>query len=128
MHEYRTKYPDKAVIYSDEGYDNYAWAVFIGGGSLAATPKVDNPQFLADASSMQGLELNTKGQYALGNPEKGYIVYSTAADALHLNLANAKGNFVVRWIDARSGRSIKEDGNISDGRGRICWFIIVYKA
>jgi hypothetical protein len=116
--EYRTKYPDKAVIYNADSYDAYGWAVFMGGGSLAVMPVIANPQFTADASSMKTVELNGKpqGQYALGNVEKGYIVYSTSADAIHLNLTNAKGNFVIRWINPKDGKIIKEDGNISGGK------------
>jgi hypothetical protein len=118
VHEYRSKYPDKAVIYSADSYDAYGWAVFMGGGSLAVVPAVANPQFAVDASAMQAIELNGKpqGQYALGSADKGYIVYSTSGDAIHLNLANAKGSFIVRWINPRDGRIVKEDGSITGGK------------
>jgi len=114
--EYRTKYPDKAVIYSDD--ENSPWAVFIGGGSLANIPVVANPQFTTDASAMKIMELNGKpqGQYALGNPDKGYIVYNASGSAINLPLANAKGNYVVRWINPKDGHIIKEDGTINGGK------------
>ncbi|EHQ30807.1 DUF6298 domain-containing protein [Mucilaginibacter paludis] len=115
VNEYRIKYPDKAVIYSADGYEAYGWAVFMGGGSLANIPVIANPQFNIDASSMKSIDMGAKGQYALGNPEKGYIVYSTS-DNIHLNLSNAKGSFVVRWINPRDGRVIKQDGSISGGK------------
>ena len=94
VNEYRTKY-NKAVIYSADSYDNYGWAVFMAGGSLAVVPAVADPKFAIDASAMKAIELNGKpqGQFALGNPEKGYIVYSASADAIHLNLAT--GNYLV---------------------------------
>ncbi|OCX53047.1 pectate lyase [Mucilaginibacter sp. PPCGB 2223] len=114
VHEYRTKYPDKAVIYSDDGYDNYAWAVFIGGGSLAAVPAVANPQFAVDASAMKGIELNTKGQYALGNPDKGYIVYNADPTPISLNMNN--GNYIIHWINPRDGRIVKEDETVTGGK------------
>jgi hypothetical protein len=34
VNEYRTKYPDKAVLYSADGYPQYGQAVFDAGGSL----------------------------------------------------------------------------------------------
>lgn len=42
--EYRKKYPGKAVIYSGDGYDQFGWAVFIAGGSMANIPNV-SPAF-----------------------------------------------------------------------------------
>jgi hypothetical protein len=38
VNEYRTKYPDKAVLYYADGYAQHAQAVFDAGGSLPALP------------------------------------------------------------------------------------------
>jgi hypothetical protein len=118
VNEYRTKYPDKAVIYSDDGYDNYGWAVFMGGGSLAVVPKVDNPRFFADASTMQHIPLSgePKGQYALGNFLKGFIVYSNSDQPIHLNASKLSGELTVHWIDPRNGRIVKEGETFVGGR------------
>lgn len=102
--EYRTKYPDKAVIYSADSYDTYGWAVFMGGGSLAVVPKVDNPQFAIDASGMRPVELagKPKGLYALAGKEKGYIVYASTTETVHLDLDD-DAMYTLVTIDPRSG-------------------------
>jgi len=113
VHEYRTKFPDKAVIYSDDGGDNYAWAVFIGGGSLAAIPAVANPAFAVDASSMKGIDM-PKGQFGLAGA-KGYIVYNADSAPINLNLKES-GSYTIHWIDARDGRIVKEDETVTGGK------------
>jgi len=116
VHEYRTKYPDKAVIYNADSYDAYGWAVFMGGGSLAVVPKVDNPQFSTDASSMQAVDLGAaKGEWALGSA-KGYIVYNNdGANTISLNLKES-GTYTIHWINPRSGQIIKQDENVAGGK------------
>ncbi len=113
VHEYRTRYPDKAVIYSDEGADGYAWAVFIGGGSLAAIPAVANPDFAIAASSMQAIDM-PKGQFGLGSA-KGYIVYNAESAPISLNLKES-GNYVIHWINPKDGRILKEDETVAGGK------------
>jgi len=74
--EYRRAYPTKAVIYSAEGCDNFGWAVFMGGGSLANIP-VQDGKFLAAAARMAPVELpgSPKGVLALADNRGSYIVY-----------------------------------------------------
>jgi len=77
--EYRRAYPSKAVVYSAEGCDNFGWAVFIGGGSLANIPVTD-AGFLGAAGRMAPVELpgSPKGVWALGDKNGDYIVYVAA--------------------------------------------------
>ncbi|SCW74112.1 hypothetical protein SAMN03159284_03647 [Mucilaginibacter sp. NFR10] len=102
VHEYRTKYPDKAVLYSADGYDHFGWAVFIAGGSLPVLPANINKAFLADASGMKPAELpgSPKDQWALGS-SKGYIVYSNGG-GIHLDLS-AGVSYKAQWIDPKTG-------------------------
>ena len=117
VNEYRIKFPDKAVIYSAESYDTYGWAVFMGGGSLAVVPQVADKQFATDAATMHYVALSgqPKGQYALGNDGKGYIVYNDSAEPIHINLAGS-GNYLIHWINPKSGQIIKADDVISGGK------------
>jgi len=78
--EYRLQYPAKAILYSAEGGDNFGWAVFMGGGSLANIPVVGDPGFLAGAAGM----VPTDKQYVLAG-STGYIVY--ANNSVQLDLA-----------------------------------------
>jgi hypothetical protein len=105
--EYRQKYPGKAVMYSGDGYDQYGWAAFMAGGSMAAIPAMD-PQFLTEASAMKPLA-STGNQYVLANESKGYIVYSEGTKTS----INLKGStYQVRWISPRDGKVIKEDADV----------------
>lgn len=118
VHEYRTKYPDKAVLYSADGYDHFGWAVFIAGGSLPALPANTNKQFLTDASAMRSVTLpgSPQNQWALGNAAKGYIVYNASGSDIHLNLASG-ASYRVQWINPETGEAapgetrIKGSGN-----------------
>jgi hypothetical protein len=95
--EYRRAYPSKAVMYSAEGGDNFGWAVFMGGGSLANI-SVTDAAFLTAAARMAPVDLpgSAKGVYALGDGKGDYIVY-TAEGAEEPKLEGSR----VHRIDAR---------------------------
>lgn len=118
VHEYRTKYPGKAVLYSADGFDHFGWAVFIAGGSLPVLPRETDKQFLAAASGMQPVALPgaPKDQWALGNAAKGYIVYNNADAAIRLDLA-ANANYKVQWLDQRSGQLLPGGQQIKGSNG-----------
>ncbi|PTQ95747.1 hypothetical protein C8P68_105255 [Mucilaginibacter yixingensis] len=103
VHDYTTKYPDKAVIYNADGFEHFGWAVFIAGGSLPVLPAATDKQFLSDASGMKPVELPgaPKNQWAIGNT-KGMIVYASGGEAVKLNLANGT-NYTAKWIEPRTG-------------------------
>ena len=105
--EYRQKYPEKAVIYSGDGFDRFGWAAFIAGGSLPNLPAGVNTKLLADASSMKMVELNgnPKDQWALGNAAKGFIIYSNTATVV-TPAVDANANYEVNWIDPKTGNTI----------------------
>jgi hypothetical protein len=107
VHEYRQKYPDKAVIYSGDSFDKFGWAAFMAGGSLPNLPAGVNPAMLADASSMKTIELNgnPKDQWALGNPAKGYIIFSNTTNITPVAL-DAASNYQVSWIDPNTGSTL----------------------
>ncbi|WP_233268851.1 DUF6298 domain-containing protein [Mucilaginibacter lacusdianchii] len=104
--EYRTKYPDKAVIYSGDGYDRYGWAAFMAGGSLPNLPAGVDTQFLAASSDMKSTAGTTEGEWVLGNPTKGFIVYTNTTNSLKLNL-DADARYTARWIDPETGKFLK---------------------
>jgi len=103
--EYRQKYPGKAVMYSADGYDRFGWAAFMAGGSMADIPKIFNPKFLEEASSMLPLhdESNSE-EYILGKKD-GFIVYGKGS--VKLDLSKFGGRFHGSWIDIKSGKEIK---------------------
>ncbi|MGF7037495.1 DUF6298 domain-containing protein [Mucilaginibacter lappiensis] len=103
VHEYRTKYPDKAVLFSADGYDHFGWAVFMAGGSLPVLPSGTDSGFLTAASSMKSIALPgaPKDQFALG-AAKGYVVYNSSDNAIRLDLPT--GGYKAQWIDAQTGK------------------------
>lgn len=117
VHEYRTKYPGKAVLFSADGYDRFGWAVFIAGGSLPVLPAGTDKQFLTAASSMKPVEMPgaPKDQWALSSA-KGYIVYNRADKAVRLDLA-ANTSYKAQWIDPQTGQILPGDQQVKGGNG-----------
>lgn len=111
VREYRSQYPGKAVLYSADGYDAFAWQVFMAGGSLADIPVINAPGFLSAAASMLPVDMPDSTQFALRNDRNEYIVYSTSA-TIQLDLS--KGGFKACWIDAKDGHVIRTDKNIKE--------------
>lgn len=116
VREYRDRYPGKAILYSAEGDDNFGWAVFIAGGSLANIPAIADVRFLADAADMRPVNLpgGVAGQWALGNKEKGYIIYVDKPGPVKLDLG--EGTFRVRRIHPADGSIEKEVEKIKGGK------------
>jgi hypothetical protein len=108
--EYRQRYPGKAVIYSGEGHDRFGWAAFMAGGSLTNLPGV-LPEFLAAADTMMPMDNSggSKSMWGLANAGKGYILYCDGFAPVKLDLNNASGTFVARWIDPENGDEIKRE-------------------
>ena len=98
--EYRKKFPDKAVMYSGDSYDEFAWAVFMATGSMAVLPVLPK-EFLNDASSMKIANTNSNKQWILSNG-KDYLVYSSSNDPIKLNLSNSA--YKINWIDPKTGK------------------------
>lgn len=115
VHEYRTKYPDKAVLFSADGYDHFGWAVFMAGGSLPVLPSGTDSGFLTAASSMKSIALPgaPKDQCALGSA-KGYIVYNSSDNAIRLDLP--AGGYKTQWIDPQTGKAATGE-QIKGGNG-----------
>jgi hypothetical protein len=120
VHEYRTKYPAKAVIYSGDSYDRFGWAVLIAGGSLPNLPANTNAQFLSDAAAMRPVDLTAtpSNQWALGNAARGFIVYCNTSDKIRLNLP-AGGNYLARWINPKDGQLIDGSQQLKAGSAEI---------
>jgi hypothetical protein len=116
VHEYKQKFPSKAVIYSGDSYDQFGWAVFMGGGSLPVLPKNTDKEFLSSASSMMPVDLpnEVSNQYALGNNRNEFIVY--AASDIELDLTKTANQFSVRWINPVDGKLSDKEERIMGGK------------
>lgn len=115
VHEYRTKYPDKAILFSADGYDHFGWAVFMAGGSLPVLPAATDKKLLTAATGMKPAALpgNPAGQWAL-NGTNGYIVYNNTGKPVILNLV-VNTNYKAQWIDPKTGRAIADEEQVKGG-------------
>lgn len=107
---YRTKYPDKAVIYSGDSADSFGWAVFMAGGSLPDIQGVSS-SVVSLAATMKPFTLAGKpaGQYALAAEGQAYILYNGSAEAMTLDLSQFSGKFSQRVINVKNGTVLKEE-------------------
>ena len=138
VHEYRMKYPDKAVIYSAPVSSvedrNGGWAVLMGGGSIPNLPGTTDQTLLAAISRMKPIELpvEEKGQYALAEPGvasakpdfaltepgKSYLIYAASAKSIQLDLTETGGSFSTCWINPRNGH-IVSNGELVEGGSKV---------
>jgi hypothetical protein len=94
--EYRSQYPDKAVIYSAQKYPDMGWASLMAGGSCAAIP-VKDEKFLIAISSMKPTKI--EGAYALAGND-GMVIYKQQQEPLKVTL---EGVYVLYQLDNQTG-------------------------
>ena len=110
--EYRSKFPDKAVLYNADtvcrsGRDG--WAVLIGGGSLA---EVKLPPALAEAViKMQpdGDLIVGGAGWCLASADGQRLVYLSGAKRPARVAVRRPGPYRVRWLDERSGEVVADE-------------------
>lgn len=103
VREYRSMYPDKAVVYSAD--DSYGWAVLMAGGSIPNVRNLTSRALLAAIPRMKPFDMpaDVNRQYALAEPGRTYLVYIESGEMIRMELGDAEGTFAVRWVDPRSG-------------------------
>ena len=107
VNEYRKKFPSKAVIYSGDGYDQFGWAAFMAGCSMADIPFVSQTFFQA-ASQMQSMDQSAKGQWVLVKKGVGYIFYSNSG-TVNVDMNGWSGSYIATWINPKDGKEIKTE-------------------
>jgi hypothetical protein len=115
VHEFKTKYPEKAITYSRGGVKFSDWAVFLGGGSLATLPKIGDRTFFENVVKMERLMMkNSDPQYVLGKKGFGYIIFSETGK-LKINFPDDKTNYNVKWINPSTGEIITAKNKMTGG-------------
>lgn len=79
--EYRSQYPDKAVVYSAQKAPEMCWASLMAGGSCAAVPVKDEAFLTALATMQVDNSQTSKGIYRLYGP-KAELIYNDTDSAL----------------------------------------------
>ena len=114
VREYRDLYPAKAILYSAEGCDQFGWAVFMGGGSLANIPVIADAGFLRAAAGMKPVNLADSDKvWVLGGPG-GYIIYSEGAGPVRIN--PGAGRYRIHRIRVSDGTIEKEVLTVKGGK------------
>jgi hypothetical protein len=107
---YRSKYPQKAVIYSGDSYDKFPWAILMAGGSLPNLSGISN-EILTSAAVMKIIPFagNKDKQYGLANNGIAYILYNASAAAINLDLTKINGIFSLKVLNSRNGEVLREE-------------------
>jgi hypothetical protein len=100
VNEYRTKFPDKAVIYDAENYPDMAWAVFMAGGSCPVLPVTDK-EFLRAAAQMDVKNVNSDEYKMLVKSGTGIIIFAQSKSIIPIQLE--QGKYQLKYIDSKSG-------------------------
>lgn len=105
--EFRSKYPEKAIVYSRGGIKFSEWAIFMGGGSLANLPVIADKAFLESVLEMKPLATKNadSSQYVLGKRGTGYIIFCASGN-LNIDLSDDENRYSLRWINASTGEII----------------------
>ncbi|SDC02255.1 DUF6298 domain-containing protein [Pedobacter soli] len=108
--EYKSKFPEKAVIYSGDSYDSFGWAILMAGGSLSNADLIDKTtlNLISGTKPFLPAGKNAK-QYGLENTGKTYVLYNASAEALSLDLSKAAGKFSVKILNPKNGKVLKEE-------------------
>ncbi|MGS2760908.1 DUF6298 domain-containing protein [Sinomicrobium sp. M5D2P9] len=109
VREYRSKYPDKAVIYSTPGSGRFGWPVLMAGGSLPAIPEVNLPRFYTALPRMTVEEGTPESVWALQDEGNSYLLYFTDKTIYTLNLENYRGNYDLYRVDLSDGKATRKN-------------------
>ncbi|WP_276484240.1 DUF6298 domain-containing protein [Paraflavitalea pollutisoli] len=115
--EYRTKYPNKAVVYSGDAYDRNAWAVLMAGGSMPALV-LEDKEALQAITTMQPVTATQQParQWMLFNQQTGYVVQDLAKDKGSVELVPEAGSYTVNWINALNGEVKRTKDTVKGGK------------
>ncbi len=98
--ECRSQWPDKAVVYYGNAYDQFGWAVLMAGGSCPAIA-VRDIAFLKAVATMNPT-VSTDGSYIIRNASGDCVIY-VDADSVNIARGLSNGTFAVRQIDEKTG-------------------------
>lgn len=113
--EYKSRFPEKAVIYNGDNYPSMAWAIFMAGGSMAAVPSVGDGSFYKAAAQMTPKTID--GVWVLEG-KNGAILYNVTVAKAKALLKDYKGNYKVQSIQPGSGKVLHSE-KVNFGKGSV---------
>lgn len=106
--EYRTKYPKKAVIYSEGHYTGFGWAVIMGGGSMPVLNQNVDAGLLKAASKMLSFDTNDTQTFGLQNKETGIILFCKNKKTITADMSGFNGKYEVCFVNPSNGQLLRE--------------------
>lgn len=95
--EYRTAYPEKAVIYSENRDVRWGWAILMAGGSLPPIPADLPRDFYEWVGHMQPVATaENAGYYTLRNDDGEYLIYLEPGATVNTSL-NIKNYYIDQY-------------------------------
>ena len=131
VYEYRNKFHDKPVVYSegnftdtgwsvfnysDQNYKDIDWAVFMAGGSLPALPTIKVSGFLESAWGMSAVGEKVEGQYKLQNKQGESITYCKKGTQGEIELKALTGKFRLVQINPSDGSVVGKPKIVTSGK------------
>ncbi|WP_114781215.1 DUF6298 domain-containing protein [Botryobacter ruber] len=117
VQEFRTRYPEKAIVYSRRGPAFADWAVFMAGGSLASLPEIRDKAFFEAAAAMDPLPLKSPEakQYGLGKKGTSYIIFSESPN-VQVDLTGDKQSYRLKFIHPETGEIMDTKKKVQGGK------------
>lgn len=125
VRRYRDANPEKAVLYNSVSYPQFAWSVFMAGGSLAGIPIMQESGFLQAVS-----EMNPSGEsedyFLLSSKKGGAVYYPLVNVVVSMPLVSGKKYCDVIRMNARTGKvtgrnRVRSSSEIQLKRGEVVW-------
>jgi hypothetical protein len=116
VREYRTKYPDKAVVVTLDG--EYGWAVLAAGGSIPSVPRGVPTGLTAAVPKMRPVDTTglPEGAYAVGEAGQNYLVWAPSGGQIALDLTRHPGSFTATRLDPKTGKPAPSAEKLTGGR------------
>lgn len=97
--EYRTKYPDKAVVLYAQNYPDHGWAVLMGGGSCPVLQVADDA-LLAAVPLMDVVPVDTEDYEMIAGKKQGAVLNVHRLTDITVPLSS--GKYAVKYIDPQT--------------------------
>ena len=118
VHEYRERFPEKAIITDLPEADEWAFAA--AGGSLPRLPASTDPRLLEALPRMRPLaspgDPSTTRQWTLGDEKDSRFIVSLGGSPLSVDLSDKLGTFVLWRIDPATGQCRFPSETVTGGR------------
>ncbi|KEO74254.1 DUF6298 domain-containing protein [Anditalea andensis] len=109
--DYKSRFPDKSVIFSHNNSNRMGWPVLFGGGSLPALPQVNEPGFYRSLATMKPTETQNADVWRMQNEEGESIIYSHKKQTIGEEWRGARSGFEVLMIHPSSGKTVNKSTN-----------------